>query len=127
MFQTSVHTAYLVDDNEVDLFVQSKFIQLSQFAHTIVTYQSPKEALEALATGQLPDIIFLDLNMPGMDGFQFLDNLKAKARKPLVVILTSSNNQSDRKRAQDYENVLGFVTKPLTMEGLENLRGVMKR
>ncbi len=126
MFKTSVHTAFLIDDNEVDLFVQSKFIQLSQFASQIVTYQSAKEALHALATGQPPDIIFLDLNMPGMGGFDFLDHLKTRPVRPDVIILTSSNNQSDRERARAYGNVLDFVTKPLTLEGLESLRSVLR-
>lgn len=126
MFKTSVHTAFLIDDNEVDLFVQSKFIQLSQFASQIITYQSAKEALQALATGQPPDVIFLDLNMPGMGGFDFLDQLKTRPVRPDVIILTSSNNQSDRERARAYGNVLDFVTKPLTMEGLDSLRTVLR-
>ncbi|MCU0419092.1 MAG: response regulator [Cyclobacteriaceae bacterium] len=126
MFKTSVHTAFLIDDNEVDLFVQSKFIQLSQFASHIITFQSAKDALQALATSQAPDIIFLDLNMPGMGGFDFLDQLRSRPVRPDVIILTSSNNQSDRERARTYGNVLDFVTKPLTMEGLESLRTVLR-
>lgn len=127
MFKTSVRTAYLVDDNEVDLFVQSKFIQLSQFAENIITYQSPKKALEAISDGQVPDVIFLDLNMPDMDGFQFLDRMRDTARQARVVILSSSNNPTDRSRAREYACVVDFITKPLSMEGLESLRGVLAK
>lgn len=123
-----IQTAFVVDDNEVDLFIQKRFMEMSHFANEIITFTSPGRALAAIQSGpiQTPGVIFLDLNMPVINGFEFLEALQLNSsnghNQLKVVILTSSNNQADYERAHAYKNVIGFVSKPLTSQRLDELK-----
>jgi CheY-like chemotaxis protein len=86
--------------------------------------------LKGAATTELPDIIFLDLNMPEFDGFAFLrhfrdmpEEVKQKAR---IVVLTSSNSSKDREQAFSFPNVIHFITKPLKQTDIEALGKMIK-
>jgi two-component system nitrate/nitrite response regulator NarL len=121
-----VELVALIDDSDIDLFVQRRFIELSGFARRVVTFRSSREALHHLSDGNLkehPDLIFLDLNMPEIDGFSFLEQYnKAVTNSPTrIVILTSSSSSLDRDRAATYGNVIGFLSKPLTESNLTEL------
>ena len=126
-----VELALLVDDNDVDLFIQKRFIEISGFAKTIKTYNSPTQAITYLqeSSSETPQIIFLDLNMPDMDGFGFLEKFillpKRIQEMAKVVVLTSSSNQSDKKRAETYSSVTNFLSKPLSVEALTTLKEKM--
>jgi CheY-like chemotaxis protein len=127
-----VELALLVDDNDVDLFIQKRFIEIAGFAKNIKAYNSPNQAITYLQESEspTPQIIFLDLNMPDMDGFGFLEKFlqlpKAIQEMAKVVILTSSSNQSDKKRAEGYSSVTNFLSKPLSLEALSSLKNEMK-
>jgi CheY-like chemotaxis protein len=127
-----VDLALLVDDNDVDLFIQKRFIEIAGFAKDIKAYNSPAQAINYLqeGTAPMPQIIFLDLNMPDMDGFGFMERFLQLPKKiqemARVVILTSSSNQSDKKRAEGYSSVTNFLSKPLSLEALKSLRDQMK-
>jgi two-component system nitrate/nitrite response regulator NarL len=123
-----VHTAFLVDDSEVDLFIQKKFLELCSFAERIVTFTSPVKALEALQAYSLnegPSLIFLDLNMPLLNGFEFLEKINSGSNRVSdrikVVILSSSNNPADRLKAKEFPNVISFLSKPLNVDELQLL------
>src|SRR5690554_3086285 len=102
--QVPFSTIMLVDDNETDNFIHKRVIELSGFANEIIIKNSGKSALEYLQTHarsieKLPDIIFLDINMPIVDGFVFLfefenfsEAIKAKSK---IVILSSSDSKRD--------------------------------
>ena len=124
----------LLDDNELDNFINQKMIEAAHFASRIYVNTSSKSALEFLnnlsilssdSNGIFPEIIFVDLNMPMMDGFQFIENLKKNLPEKFdslkMAILTSSNNPNDRQRAAGISKNIVFLNKPLSQEMLAQL------
>jgi two-component system nitrate/nitrite response regulator NarL len=126
-----VDLVILIDDSEIDLFVQKRFIEISSFARNILVFKSARKAFEQLtATAQQrPDLIFLDLNMPEMDGFSFLEQMiklpAGSNGECKVVILTSSSSAADKARAATFGNVISFLSKPLNEKRLVELRGLL--
>jgi len=122
-----IKLAILVDDNDIDLFVQKRLLELNHFASQILTYQTPTDALQFLRTGEdVPQVIFLDLNMPVLDGFEFLDELVQLPAERLsamqVIVLTSSSSSGDREKAFNYPCVVDFIFKPLSQNNLLELK-----
>jgi CheY-like chemotaxis protein len=123
----------LVDDNETDNFISKRIIELANYADKIIIKNSGKLALEYLEQEKnnpenLPDLIFLDINMPVVDGFVFLyefeqlsETVKQKCK---IAILSSSDSKNDIERVINNEFVVRFVTKPLTVEVLEDLKSI---
>jgi CheY-like chemotaxis protein len=127
-----VEKTVLIDDSDIDLFIQRRFLEVYEFSTELVLYKSAIEALQALhkIDGEsAPDVIFLDLNMPEMDGFAFLNSfneLSQKIRsKTKIVVLTSSNSGQDRNQAFENKNVIQFITKPLKQSDIEDLKRVI--
>lgn len=114
----------LIDDTEEDLYVLNYILTKHGMAEKITIRTSPVEALGYLTQSQFnprefPDLIFLDIRMPAMNGFEFLDEFikfpEAIKKKCDVIILTSSNDQRDIKRASEYPVVRKYLTKPLEL------------
>lgn len=117
----------LIDDDEPTNFVNQIVVEEADCAKKIVTAESGQEALDYIASvisepNSQPDLIFLDINMPGMNGWEFLDRYKLlpEAQKGafVVVMLTASLNPDDSKRANEINKVGDFINKPLTVETL---------
>jgi CheY-like chemotaxis protein len=128
---TRVNMIMLIDDNDTDNFLHKRVVELSGFARNIVTKDSGKTALEYLRLNKnskdnLPDIIFLDLKMPQMDGFGFLfefQNFPVEIiKKCKIVILTSSNSEKDFNHIKKYNFVNTYITKPLSEEALFKMK-----
>jgi CheY-like chemotaxis protein len=129
--ENPINLVMLVDDNDTDNFISRRIIEITKFAKNVEVKNSGKSALEYLEREQdnparLPDIIFLDINMPIVDGFVFLfefemfpDELKNKCK---VVILSSSDNKRDIEKIVDNEHVIKFITKPLTDQALNEIK-----
>jgi CheY-like chemotaxis protein len=127
-------TVMLIDDNEIDNLINQKMIEASSITEHIFTHSGAKSAIEFLRNAEkivkntsniLPEVIFLDIDMPLMDGFQFLDQfekLQAETKKYCkIVMLTSSINPQDLNKAKGYAHVKKFLNKPLTQDSLKNL------
>ncbi|MFM7900769.1 MAG: response regulator [Bacteroidota bacterium] len=118
----------LVDDNEIDNFINERIIVSSGFCANVVVKFSADAALDYLREvstdpAQVPDVIFLDLNMPVKDGFGFLadfaslnDNVKSKSK---VIVLSSSISPDDINRASVNPHVYKYLNKPLSEKYLE--------
>ncbi|MHA4896150.1 response regulator [Pedobacter sp. PWIIR3] len=120
----------LIDDNEVDLKINSKIITISKLFDEIVLCQSGEEGLAYLTKylddpEQLPDFILLDIQMPEMDGFEFLELFrklsKTVTEKCLVAMLSSTLDFGDIKKAEANPYVIKLLKKPLFPKELEEL------
>ena len=121
----------LVDDNDTDNFISRRIIEITNFAKRVEVMDSGKTALDYLHENQqdiskIPSIIFLDINMPVVDGFVFLYEFEKFSElvrnKAKVIILSSSDNRRDINKIVNNDYVIKFVTKPLTEDSLEEIR-----
>ena len=120
----------LVDDNKNDNFFHEREIKKTHLETYVIPKESGAEALEYLNSmiesgNTKPTLIFLDINMPGMDGWGFLDEY-SKLDKDIqsgiiVVMLTTSDNPETKVRAMSWSSVSDYITKPLTKEIMEDL------
>lgn len=111
---------FLIDDDPINNLINRRLLGKAGIGDQIEEYQSAKEALEKLKslpeTGSL--LIFLDINMPVLNGWEFLDLYTQlfPNRDDVIVILSSSIDFQDRQKAQEYSVVSGFLEKPLSLE-----------
>lgn len=111
---------FLVDDDPINNLINKRLLGKVDIAKNIYEFLEGSEALNLLE--QSPShqeiLIFLDINMPVMNGWEFLEAYLGKFpdRKDKIVILSSSIDFQDRQKAMEYEIVLGFLEKPLTMD-----------
>ena len=117
----------LVDDDPDDNLFHDIIIREMDIVHHIAMAMNGLDALSYLesAHGLPPDLIFLDINMPRMNGWEFLEAYEkldpGKKAKTLIMMLTTSANPDDLRRAQEMETVTGFQTKPLSREMLTDI------
>jgi CheY-like chemotaxis protein len=119
----------LIDDDEPTNYLNELIIQEADVAESIVSVQSAKQGLELLqrqdnASHLNPDLIFLDINMPAMNGWEFIDHYKRMSlihNRKVIVMLTASINQDDQIRAMSISEISDFMNKPLSQILLEEL------
>lgn len=127
-------TVMLIDDNEMDNFINQKIIEANSFADKVYTNTNGLSALEFLnnlyvqkenLNEMLPEVIFVDLNMPLINGFQFIEKFyempKEFVKTSRIVILTSSLNAEDKEIAKRLRPNIIFLNKPLTQESLSSI------
>lgn len=106
----------MIDDNELDLLISRKLISKQVSSLEFTEFNNAAEALQHLGSREDNDfdIILLDLNMPEMNGWDFLEEYqKLPVHKANVYILTSSLDTRDKLRSKEYESVKGYFDKPL--------------
>ncbi len=132
--RNKIHRVLLVDDDEDANFFQEKIIRKNNFAERVDKVCNGLEALDYLdkcikAKDKLPEIIFLDLNMPKMDGWTFLDKYNQLSEdvknKIVLIILTSSVNPDDAEKAKHTPQVKGYKNKFLNKNQLDEILKIM--
>jgi CheY-like chemotaxis protein len=118
----------LVDDNEIDNLINERIIATSKFAGNVTVKNSVDAAISYLRgigndADAVPDFIFLDLNMPGRDGFSFLQDFEslpaAVTGKAKVIVVSSSMSSDDINKASGNKHVIKYINKPLSEKYLE--------
>lgn len=128
--------AMLIDDNEVDNMINQKLLENANFAKHIYTYTSGKGALEffknidrnpGFPEDLSPDIVFLDINMPIMNGFAFIDALNKLSdrvtSKLKILLLTQSASPQDIEQAKKSKIVVDYLVKPLNPAMIKEIKG----
>ena len=129
----------LIDDDPITLMLCKMVIKKASFSNEIATSKNGEEALQYFDTlkqidsnnefKKQPQLIFLDLNMPVMGGWEFLDSFStsdyADYNKTKVIILSSTIDPEDLKKSKKYPMVIDFLSKPISKEMLEYVKGII--
>jgi CheY-like chemotaxis protein len=120
--------ACIIDDDKIFTYVLAKQMKVVDFCENLLVFHNGLEAVKYLkpileSPEVLPDVILLDLNMPIMDGWQFLDEfVKFKVTKKITVyIVSSSIDVADHAKAATYKAISNFYIKPISRENLEEI------
>jgi CheY-like chemotaxis protein len=125
----------LIDDDEPTNYISKMLIEEAGCAEHVEVAQSGQKALDYLTSSEnahcddsefpCPDLIFLDINMPAMNGWEFLEKYEglpvACRGNVIMVMLTTSLNPEDKQKASEIPDISGFESKPLTSEKLERI------
>jgi len=128
--QPKFETVMIIDDNDIDLYISSRLIIKNSFGKKVLEYSDTKEALKYLEENQdniavLPQIIFVDIYMPEMSGFGFMEAYEklspALKNYCKTYIISSTIDNIDIIRARSDKNVVSFHVKPITKEFLDRI------
>jgi len=118
----------IIDDDPMHVFITKKYVELSGFVERILVCRDGKDAYDTLTClltndSKLPEVIFLDLNMPIWDGWHFLDEFTKISidQKITIYLLTSSNNEEDLLRAKKYSLSSNYLVKPIQQHQIKNI------
>jgi len=111
----------LVDDDELNNILNRQFLTFTMPKAHVTSFQDAQRVIYLLQTGRvaIPDIILLDINMPELDGWEFIEQLHEMGCKSKVMMLSSSVHLLDLEKARNYHNVVGYIEKPLTDDKIE--------
>jgi len=128
-----VELACIIDDDKIYVNLVKKIIEIKKLSENLLIYKNGKEALDyfrqvmetATDEDKLPDIIFLDLNMPVMDGWEFLNEfIKIKNnlhKKITLYVVSSSIDPRDLERAKSINMVTDYLIKPIELKKFEKI------
>jgi CheY-like chemotaxis protein len=120
----------IIDDDSIYLMLARRLINMHKLSDSIIEYTDGREAFNELkglldSGSKLPDVIFLDVNMPIWDGWDFLDEFVKLnlSQYPEVYIVTSSTHSFDRDKAATYVQVKRCIVKPIELADLQSILG----
>jgi CheY-like chemotaxis protein len=121
--------ALIIDDDPINNYLCEKILEHSEIVKKVTTFDDPIAAFEflnySIENQDFPDLILLDLNMPNLDGWAFLEKYKTlpieKILETKLCILTSSVDHKNQEKAQQYESISGFFQKPLKIEYIKKI------
>lgn len=128
--KSAVNSVFIIDDDKIYRFTTEKYIHLLKLAKKVSTYADGEEALNHIKdnianSDELPDVILLDVNMPIMDGWDFIEeyiSLNPQFPKPVTIYMVSSSiDERDRERAHKISEISAYIVKPITEEQLVKL------
>lgn len=125
----TIKSIFLVDDSEAEQFLYKSIIEVFDPEVEVISAYDGQEAIELLTNGTvIPDVILLDINMPRVNGFEFLDIYQKQFKDEHIVItmVTSSSQTSDKEKAMSYDVVHKYFEKPLTMDHLTELKELLQ-
>ncbi|TWU47103.1 response regulator [Rubripirellula reticaptiva] len=122
----TIRRLVLIDDDSTDNFLHSRLLQRSGLVDDLIIFEEAEEALKYICSSMEPvDVICLDINMPRMNGFEFLDAFESswdpQLEKPLIVILSTTVGPAEIEYAKRIPRIVGAETKPLRPELIEFL------
>lgn len=125
---TDMKTILLIDDNDADNAYHEIILRRHPGVHEVVARESASDGIQYLRSivGAWPDMVFVDLNMPGMDGVECIEQL-VRLKIPVhtrIFLLTSSDAEQDRNRAGQLSLISDYIIKPLTPEIISRLLSV---
>ncbi len=132
---SKVRICCIIDDDPIFIYGTKRIMKEVNFSETILEYNNGQEALEELSQRSqakefMPEVIFLDLNMPIMNGWEFLEEFKKlpipNEKRIIIYIVSSSVDPRDLERVKDFKQVDKYILKPITPNDLEAVLGATK-
>ena len=125
---------YLIDDDSLSNYLTQNLLRVEGFSSAISTFESAEAALKRLlgqGSAEVPRVVFLDINMPVMNGWQFLDALTPFKNKLLgrchIFVLTSSLALADMEKAKTYDLVTGLIHKPIDSKEIHAIQSLLQQ
>src|SRR5690606_12829347 len=124
----NIDLVYVVDDDPLYIFSMKKVLKLTEFCSDAKFFKNGQEVLDELIPqleeGVLPDIMFLDISMPLMNGWELLDHLVKypRIKEMKIFIVSSSIDPYDTGKSSSYDIVTDYIYKPITIEKMKELK-----
>jgi CheY-like chemotaxis protein len=129
---STVSLTCLIDDDEIFVYAMKKIINLKQLSRETITFDRVEKALDYFSINKneaalLPDVVLLDINLPGEDGWDFIKSFEQISaemiKKPKIYMLSSSANPADQQKALSNKNIENYYVKPLSKDDFKEIFG----
>jgi CheY-like chemotaxis protein len=130
-----IESCCIIDDDPIFIYGTKRIMKEIEFCENIIVFNNGQEALDGImeisqSASEIPQVIFLDLNMPIMNGWEFLDEFikipNRNLEKTIVYIISSSVDPRDLEKVKDYkQRVNNYILKPITPNDLESVLGAL--